>query len=179
MISDLQHSERPGVTPIAAEEGSPVVFGLNLELLLLALLPLWLFLASLLPVLVAIGFGLLEEELFYPALLLMGFICHTVLLPLWAYRAHLKSERRRKIADETMSRFASRIVELYAATRQSSRVAADPRTAEAFSLYVLAEEELRRNPRKPRQAWGMIARGTALADKALLGSSTTRATARR
>lgn len=174
MISDFQPSERPGVTPIAAEEGDLVVFGLNLELLLLALLPLWLFLASLLPVLAAVGFGLLEEELFYPALLLMGFICHTVLLPLGAYQAHLASERRREIADETMSRFASRIVELYAATRRSPRVAADPRTAEAFRLYILAGEELRRKPRRPRQAWGMIARGTALADRALASSATAR-----
>lgn len=158
---------------ITGEDG-PVMFGLNMELLLLGLIPLWLFLGSLLPVLALLGLGVLGGELFYPALLVTGLICHMFILPLGASLAHRVGKRRREISDDRLSHFASRVVELYAVAHRNSQVASDPRAAQAFRLYILAGEELRENPHRLNQeTWRKISRGTYLAERALAGDSVT------
>lgn len=148
-----------------------VAFGLSLDLILLALLPLWLFLASVLPVLAAIWLGWIPGEKFYPATVVTGFLCYGLVLPFGLYVSQSARARRREAADERLSRFASRVVELYAATGQSPRLAADPQAAQAFRLYLLAGEAVEKNPhRLEQETRGMISRGTSLAERALAGN---------
>lgn len=138
------------------------------EILALGLIPIWLLLATMLPGLIALSLGLIGEDGFYGAMVIMGIISHMVLLPLGLHLANAAGERRREITDERLSHFASRLVELYAESRLSPQVAEDPRATQAFKLYALAGEELRQNPRNPGQeTWGMISRGTSLAERAL------------
>lgn len=161
----------------ANREPKPVAFGLSLGLLLAALLPVWLFLAALLPVLAAVWSGVLPEESFYEAIQVTGFVCYAVILPLGAYGFYLVGERRRALVDQRLSPFASRIVELYSVSHRRPGLAEDPRAAQAFRLYILAGEELDKNPREPRQeTWAMISRGTHLAEQALDGERRAAAT---
>ncbi|WP_047864392.1 hypothetical protein [Rubrobacter aplysinae] len=165
---DLPSGAHTGLSRTETGEPGAVAFGLSLDLLLLALLPLWLFLASFLPVMVSIWSGLLAAEFFYPAMVVTGFFCYAVVLPLGVYRSKLAGARRREIAANRMSRFAALITELYAASRRSPRLAADPRAAQAFRLYALAQREVDKRPRNPRQETrGMISRGATLAERAL------------
>lgn len=95
-----------------------------------------------------------------------GFISCVILLPLAAGLAVRKRERKQEIAGEMMSFFSSRIIELYAVSGLSA-FAGDPRTAEAFEIYVRAEREVKKNPENPLLARETIEHGVSLVDEIL------------
>ena len=104
-----------------------------------------------------------------------------VLLLLWAvfsffvclqvYARVDERERHEKVARLALaglSLLASRVVELY--SRPVSSPAEEPRTAEVFALYRLAQQSLEEE-KDPRRAGEIIERGVSLADEILAGSA--------
>lgn len=164
-------SRSPEPLTTTAGDHSLTALGLSPKFLILALLPLLIVLASLVTVAGASVLGMVDTEVFYSTVLATEFVACSAVLP-FACWVHLANERRRAKVDERMSEFASRLVEFYGACSQSSQVDEDQRTAEAFRLYILAEEELGKEPLGSQQgARELIDHGSYLARRVLVAGT--------
>ena len=95
-----------------------------------------------------------------------AYISYAVLLPLVAGRAIRIRERKQKVIDEMIAFFSTKIVALYSVSEATPAIAEDPRTTEAFTLYLRASQMIE-TVRNPLNVCETVERGISLVDEVM------------
>ncbi len=118
------------------------------------------------PLLFLYSLGLTETEVARIVFWSSAYTSYAVLLPLAVGLAVRSRERKQKIAGEMIAFFSTKIVALYSLSEAASTIAEDPRTAEAFTLYLRANQMME-TVQDPLNVCETVERGVSLVDELL------------
>ena len=155
---ELSRPEWVGVPRVSREVRTIILFALGVICgpFVLTMIPL-LFLYSL---------GLAGTDVAEIVFWSSAYTSYAVLLPLVVGLAVRSRERKQKIAGEMVAFFSTKIVALYSASEATPAITEDPRTTEAFTLYLRANQMME-TIQNPLNVCETVERGISLVDEVM------------